>query len=71
MPFYRYIVWAEQSFINAGESGFSTLLKRCLRKFKDEPRYYNDVRFLSTWIKAVSYCFSYINMQVHLILQAQ
>ncbi|XP_063234366.1 mitotic checkpoint serine/threonine-protein kinase BUB1 beta-like isoform X2 [Bacillus rossius redtenbacheri] len=58
-PWYDYVAWVEQSFVKDGRaSQLQLLLEKCLTKFKDNPRYHQDLRYIKLWI-------TYIELQVH------
>ncbi|XP_064182060.1 mitotic checkpoint serine/threonine-protein kinase BUB1 beta isoform X1 [Anguilla rostrata] len=48
----RYIRWTQQTYPQGGkESNLSLLLERAVMLFADEKKYYNDIRYVSLWIK--------------------
>lgn len=49
----RYIKWAQVSFTSDGGSPLVSLLERCLRAFRSDPRYRDDMRFLRILILLV------------------
>lgn len=54
---YRYILWAEQTFPTGGrDSNLTTILERCVRQFKDDDRYRNDERYIYSWMKLADMC---------------
>ncbi|XP_045214958.2 mitotic checkpoint serine/threonine-protein kinase BUB1-like isoform X2 [Mercenaria mercenaria] len=54
---YRYILWAEQSFPKGGrDSNLTTILERCVRQFKDVENYRNDERYIYAWMKMADVC---------------
>ncbi|XP_021371994.1 mitotic checkpoint serine/threonine-protein kinase BUB1 beta-like isoform X2 [Mizuhopecten yessoensis] len=49
--------WIEQNYPKGGkECNLADLLERCLRTFYNEPRYKNDLRFVTAWIKYADFC---------------
>uniref|UniRef100_W5N5A7 BUB1 mitotic checkpoint serine/threonine kinase B n=1 Tax=Lepisosteus oculatus TaxID=7918 RepID=W5N5A7_LEPOC len=66
----RYIKWTQQMYPQGGKaSNFSTLLERAVMRFKDEKKYFNDVRYVNLWIKFAGICdepldlYSYMHAQ--------
>ncbi|XP_033729498.1 mitotic checkpoint serine/threonine-protein kinase BUB1 beta-like, partial [Pecten maximus] len=54
---HRYMQWIEQNYPKGGkESNLADLLERCLRTFYNVPRYKNDQRFVTAWIKYADFC---------------
>lgn len=52
---YNYIEWIEQSFPSGGkESGLHEVLSKCLLKFENNEKYYQDRRMIKLYIKFVS-----------------
>lgn len=55
-PWYDYIVWVEQSYPKSGkESAWYELVAKCLAKFENDPKYFQDRRMLKFYIKYVSH----------------
>lgn len=54
-PWYNYISWIEQSFPSGGkESGLHEVLAKCLSRFENCEKYYQDRRMVKLYIKFVS-----------------
>ncbi|XP_052789856.1 mitotic checkpoint serine/threonine-protein kinase BUB1-like isoform X2 [Mya arenaria] len=54
---YKYILWAEQTFPKGGsESVLTKLLERCARQFNTDERYKNDERYIYVWMKMADIC---------------
>ncbi|XP_066159064.1 mitotic checkpoint serine/threonine-protein kinase BUB1 [Euwallacea fornicatus] len=52
--YYEYITWIEQAYPKNGHEGNCVaLLEHCLKKFEDDSRYTNDIRFCKLWIKYI------------------
>ncbi|XP_067637527.1 uncharacterized protein BubR1 [Eurosta solidaginis] len=53
-PWYGYISWIEQSFPSGGkESGLEEVLTKCLSRFADEERYFQDRRMVKLYMKFI------------------
>ena len=53
-PWLRYIQWTQSQYPEGGvASGILLLLEKCCNKFKADPDYRNDPRFLEVWIMYV------------------
>jgi len=46
---HEYIVWVEQT--GRREGNLQTLLEKCIKELKDDPRYTQDGRFMDVWAK--------------------
>ncbi|XP_067635526.1 uncharacterized protein [Eurosta solidaginis] len=53
-PWYAYISWIEQSFPSGGEeSGLEEVITKCLSRFADEARYFQDRRMVKLYMKFI------------------
>ncbi|XP_053951217.1 uncharacterized protein LOC128858751 [Anastrepha ludens] len=53
-PWYAYISWIEQSFPSGGkESGLEEVLTKCLSRFENEERYFQDRRMIKLYMKFI------------------
>ncbi|XP_019407739.1 PREDICTED: mitotic checkpoint serine/threonine-protein kinase BUB1 beta isoform X1 [Crocodylus porosus] len=66
----RYIKWTEQTFPQGGkESNLSAVLERAVKALHEQHRYYQDLRYLSLWLKFGNCCsepldlYSYLHSQ--------
>ncbi|XP_046387162.1 mitotic checkpoint serine/threonine-protein kinase BUB1-like [Ischnura elegans] len=50
---YNYINWVIQAYPSNEVADLTTLIHKCLAKFKDDERYHQDVRYVKLWIKCV------------------
>ncbi len=61
-PWFRYILWVEQTFSTAAasskEGNLNTLLEKSIKEFKGHEQYEQDPRFLEIWMK-------YANLSSH------
>ncbi|XP_004524951.1 uncharacterized protein LOC101463054 [Ceratitis capitata] len=53
-PWYSYISWIEQSFPSGGkESGLEEVLTKCLSRFENEEKYFQDRRMIKLYMKFI------------------
>ena len=54
-PWINYITWVEQTYPKGGKEGnLAVLLEKCIKQFKDDKVYSQDVRYLDIWNKYAS-----------------
>lgn len=66
----RYIKWTKQTYPQGGkESNLSILLQRAVRRFTDDKKYHDDIRYVELWIEFAEGCSD--PMDIYRFMQAQ
>ncbi|KAI7804348.1 mitotic checkpoint serine/threonine-protein kinase BUB1 beta [Triplophysa rosa] len=66
----RYIKWTKQTYPQGGkESNLSVLLQRAVRRFTDDKKYQDDIRYVELWIEFAEGCSD--PMDIYRFMQAQ
>jgi hypothetical protein len=49
-PYFRYVQWIQTNFPSGKTTQLMKIVEKSVRRFKGDPRYRNDPRFLKLWL---------------------